>query len=398
MSVSLNSSQKIFDFYQDYISPASCDFSTIPKSKAFLQRIFEVFSEVYADPLSSCNLAAECVKGSGGCEAICKGSNPFGVKLHTNQTNDYLTISNPDFNFNVRTPPALWLWSSFLGGVQRIIILYLTNCDWPSLDSMDVFVKESGQTKGVLDKDVLNPNWNSAMEDFLFEDEIINYFKSSLLNCMGKRMRLHEYINAQKKLEFMHKLTEEKQKKLELMRKLTEQKQSYEKMHNITNQEVDTTQAPEKVGSANNPNTFDPQNSNHRSPTAQNVAKSSAPTNQNDATATQTKKEEKQTPPSPQPENTASAQKKEPDANEASAQPKPDQTPEKRDSAVDSANSNQTSSNQSQTNNGSSPNWLLGIGAISGGAGIAGFYAWHQSKKRKLQKEQEAKITGAIKC
>jgi len=105
MLVSLNSSQKIFDFHQNYTSPAAYNFSTIPESKAFLQRMLEVFSDVYADPLSFCNLAAACIKGSGGCEAICNSSSNVTVTLFTNQTNDDLTIEStsrvPVFTFTV---------------------------------------------------------------------------------------------------------------------------------------------------------------------------------------------------------------------------------------------------------------------------------------------------------
>lgn len=90
----------------------------------------------------------------------------------------------------------------------------------------------------------------------------------------------------------------------------------------------------------------------------------------------------KTTQPAPQPANTPAAQKKDPDANEAFAQSKPDLTAGK----TPSAKPNPTPPNQPQTNTGSSTDWLLGVGIIGGGAGIAGLYAWHQSKKRNLQK------------
>ena len=462
MSVSLNSSQKLFDFLQNYTTPAIYNFSTIPETKAFIQRVFEVFSDVYADPLSSCNLAAECVKGSSGCEAICKSSSLQAVKLHTNQTNNYLTIASASpyfggFYFTFMTPskPSIWL-PSFFVEPPPVIMLYTQGCNWPVMDDMDVFGKEGVQTKSYLHKDLLNGNRDPDVEDVLFEDETINYFRSSLLNCSkNTKTQVSPSLNEPDNIGATHiqKMTDG------MLHELNERKKRlYEKMYNISNQEVCPIQTPEKADSENKPNPSDPQTTTVDQPsttTAQNVAQSSASTNQNGVPLTQTKKEEKQTPPDPQPANTdsakekdldadkasaqpkpdetpekrdsdadsaqndvpltqtkkeekqtppdtqpsdtASAKEKDLDADKASAQPKPDETPEKRDSNADSAKPNQNSSNHSQTNTGSSSNWLLGIGAIGGGVGLAGLYARHQSKKRQAQKEKEEKLVGAIK-
>ncbi len=403
MSVSLNSSQKLFDFYQNYISPASYNFSTIPETKASLQRVFEVFSGVYADPLSFCNLAAGCIKGSGGCEAICKSNSLQAVKLHTNQTNDYFTIDStptylPHFHFNVWTPskPPAWVPSWFIPS-PTVIIFYYHTCSFPVQDHMDVWVKD-GQIKSHIDRDLWKQNREPVTETLL-EDATLNYIKSSLLNCSTiTKTRISPSFNKSQNIQDIQ--APNIQEWVELKKLIDQRKRHYEKMHNFTDHEFCKINLPEKAGFVNKPNPSNPQTATLdqlSTPTAQNVAKSSPSANQNGAPMTQTKKEEKQTPPDTQPANTASAQKKDLNADKASAQSKPDQTPEKRDADADSAKPNQNSSNQSQTNTSSSSNWLLGVGAVGGGAGLAGLYAWRQSNKRKAEQEKEAKLVGAIK-
>jgi hypothetical protein len=120
---------------------------------------------------------------------------------------------------------------------------------------------------------------------------------------------------------------------------------------------------------------------------AQNAAQSSASTNQNDAPAAQTKKDDKLTPPD------IAHKKIDPDAgkNTPPAQPKPDQTTGKTDTKTPSPKPNQQSSQQSQQT-GSNPNWLLGLGTVGGGAGLAGLFTWHKARKREAQKQKVLQV------
>jgi len=140
------------------------------------------------------------------------------------------------------------------------------------------------------------------------------------------------------------------------------------------------TQPPEKKDQTNKPS--DTQSTTEQTAATDPSKSSSTPSKQNI-------EPEKKEATSPEPKPAASpAPSQENDGKAPTSADKPDQTAAKADAKADaSSQSGQQSAGSANATPGSSSTWLAGAGVIGSGAGLAGLYAWNQSRKREAQKQ-----------